>query len=74
MARREDADFNADHPIHDSIFGNDPDGFYNDTPPGAIGERVNIMGIAAQPEGHQPMRGVGDTDQGDRQVDGTRRR
>jgi hypothetical protein len=62
------------HPIHDEIFGNDPDGFVNDTPPGAIGERVNVIGIAAQPERNQPMRGVGDTDQGDRQPDGDRRR
>jgi hypothetical protein len=62
------------HPIHDEIFGKDPDGFVNDTPPGAIGERVNIIGIAAQPERNQPMRGVGDTDQGDRQPDGDRRR
>ena len=38
------------HPIHDEIFGSDPDGFVNDTPPGAIGERVNIIGIAAQPD------------------------
>jgi hypothetical protein len=73
MARNEN-DFNMDHPIHDSIFGSDPDGFVNDTPPGAIGERVNVMGIAAQPERNQPMRGVGDTDQGDRQIDGGRRR
>jgi hypothetical protein len=62
------------HPIHDEIFGNDPDGFVNDTPPGAIGERVNIIGIAAQPERNLPMRGVGDTDQGDRQPEGDRRR
>lgn len=74
MARRDDTDSNMDHPIHDSIFGSDPDGFVNDTPPGAIGENVNIIGVAAQPEGYLPMRNVGDTDQGDRQLDGGRRR
>lgn len=74
MTRHKDTDFDVNHPIHDSIFGSDPDGFMNDTPPGAIGERVNIIGVAAQPEGHQPMRGVGDSDQGDRQPDGGRRR
>lgn len=74
MARREEVDFNVHHPIHDSVFGSDPDGFYNDTPPGAIGERVNIIGAAAQPERDQPMRNVGDSDQGDRQPDGGRRR
>jgi hypothetical protein len=80
MARPDDMNFNEDHPIHDSvfgpdkIFGSDPDGFVNDTPRGAIGERVNIIGIAAAPEGYQPMRTVGDTDQGDRQPDGGRRR
>lgn len=71
---REQADYNREHPIHDEVFGTDPDGYVNDTPRGAIGERVNVMGSAAQPERNQPMRGVGDTDQGDRQVDGGRRR
>ncbi len=71
---REQTDFDREHPIHDEVFGNDPDGFVNDTPRGAIGERVNIVGSAAQPERNQPMRGVGDTDQGDRQIDGGRRR
>jgi hypothetical protein len=71
---REHADFNRDHPIHDAIFGSDPDGFVNDTPPGAIGDNVNIIGTAVQPERNQPMRNVGDTDQGDRQPDGGRRR
>lgn len=71
---REHHDYSVDHPIHDAIFGMDPDGYVNDTPLGAIGERVNIMGSAVQPERNQPMRGVGDTDQGDRQIDGGRRR
>ena len=61
MSRRQEIDFNVNHPIHDAIFGSDPDGFYNDTPPGAIGENVNQIGIAVQPEGNLPMRGVGDT-------------
>jgi len=74
MPRQHQEDFNVDHPIHDAIFGSDPDGFYNDTPPGAIGENVNQIGIAVQPEGFQPMRNVGDTDQGDRQPLGGRRR
>lgn len=74
MPRDQEVDFNTHHPIHDEIFGSDPDGFYNDTPPGAIGENVNQIGIAVQPEGFQPMRNVGDTDQGDRQPLGDRRR
>lgn len=74
MGRQNHADFNEHHPIHDEVFGADPDGFYNDTPPGAIGENVNYVGIAAQPERNQPMRNVGDSDQGDRQPDGGRRR
>ena len=58
MSRRQEIDFNVNHPIHDAIFGSDPDGFYNDTPPGAIGENVNQIGIAVQPEGNLPMRDV----------------
>lgn len=72
MAR--DTNIDNDHPIHDQVFGSDPDGFVNDTPKGAIGQNVNVVGVAAQPEGHQPMRNVGDSDQGDRQPDGGRRR
>jgi hypothetical protein len=71
---REQSNERREHPIHDEVFGNDPDGFFNDTPPGAIGDSVNIIGTAVQPERNQPMRGVGDTDQGDRQIDGGRRR
>lgn len=73
MPRRQEIDFNTSHPIHDAIFGSDPDGMYNDTPEGAIGDNVNIIGTATQPEGFRPMRGVGDTDQGDRQPLGGRR-
>lgn len=46
----------------------------DDTPPYADRASVNLGGTAAQPEGFQPMRSVGHTDQGDRQPDGGRRR
>jgi len=46
----------------------------DDTPPYADRASVNLGGTAVQPEGFQPMRNVGDTDQGDRQPDGGRRR
>lgn len=69
---------NENHPIHDAVFGagfgDDPDGVFNDTPPGAVGQNVNMGGIPAAPERNQPMRGVGDTDQRDLQPDGARRR
>jgi hypothetical protein len=74
LGRQELTDFNEHHPIHDEVFGVDPDGFVNDTPPGAIGDNVNIIGTAVQPEQNQPMRNLGDSDQGDRQPDGSRRR
>jgi hypothetical protein len=66
----------APHPIHDQIFGDDDDlaPEVDDTPPGAIRGNVNLGGIAAAPEKFEPMRSVGDTDQGDRQPDGRRRR
>jgi hypothetical protein len=77
MSRREPVNYDANHPIHDAVFGDefgrDPDGYYNDTPRGAIGENVNSIGIAVQPERNQPMRNMGDTDQGDRQPLGGRR-
>jgi hypothetical protein len=56
------------------VFGANPNGTFNDTPRGAIGENVNYVGTAVQPEGNQPMRNLGDTDQGDRQPVGGRRR
>lgn len=71
---KEETNFTENHPLHDEVFGKDPDGFYNDTPPGAIGENVNYIGTAVQPESNQPMRNLGDTDQGDRQPVGGRRR
>ncbi len=77
MSRKEPINYDANHPIHDAVFGDefgrDPDGFYNDTPRGAIAENVNSIGIAVQPERNQPMRHMGDTDQGDRQPLGQRR-
>jgi hypothetical protein len=80
VARRaaEDIEGHAhDAPLHDQVFGFDDEGpapEVDDTPPGAIRGNVYIPGIAAQPEKNQPMRNVGDTDQGDRQPDGGRRR
>ena len=50
MPRHHDIDYATNHPIHDAIFGDfgdDPDDFVNDTPRGALGERVNILGAAA---------------------------
>ena len=73
MAQRKHVDYSTHHPIHDEVFGADPDGMYNDTPHGAIEENVNLIGTAAQPEKFQPMRNLGDTDQGDRQPMGGRR-
>ncbi|HEV7694447.1 MAG TPA: hypothetical protein VGO52_26660 [Hyphomonadaceae bacterium] len=49
-------------PLHDAIFGNDPDGQDNDTPRGAIGQNVVLLTPAAQPEGFGPMTAVGDND------------
>ncbi len=63
------------HPIHDSVFDDgSPVPDFDDTPPGAARGAVNLGGTAVQPEDHQPMRHLGDTDQGDRQPDGGRRR
>jgi hypothetical protein len=60
--------------LHEQVFGSDPDGFVNDTPAGAIGENVNIIGSAVQLDRNQPLRHIGDTDQGDFQPGGGRRR
>ena len=61
--------------LHEQVFGSDPDGGVNDTPRGAIGENVNFMGGGGfQPDRHQPLRHIGDTDQGDFQPGGGRRR
>jgi hypothetical protein len=64
----------GDPSIHEKVFGRDSEKAYDDTPPGAGHRDVNIVGTAVQPEGFEPMRNVGDTDQGDRQPDGGRRR
>ena len=78
VARRaaQDIEEHADAPVHDQVFGDDdgPDPEVDDTPKGAIRGNVYMQGVAAQPEKNQPMRNVGDTDQGDRQPDGRRRR
>ena len=49
-------------PLHDQVFGSDPDGGPADTPRGAIGKNVVFGGTAVQPRGFGPMRSVGDTD------------
>ena len=46
----------------------------DDTPHFADRNEVNLGGTAVQPESNQPMRNLGDTDQGDRQPDSSRRR
>ena len=82
VARRAAADIedhasekrSGDPSIHEEVFGEDDDAMVDDTPPGAGRRAVNPIGTAVQPEGFQPMRNVGDTDQGDRQPDGGRRR
>jgi hypothetical protein len=60
--------------LHEQVFGSDPDGFVNDTPRGAIGANVNIIGSAVELDRHQPLRHIGDSDQGDFQPGGGRRR
>jgi hypothetical protein len=83
VARRAAEDIEAhdtekrsgDPGFHERTFGQDEDAAgVDDTPPGAGRREVNIIGTAVEPEGNQPMRNVGDTDQGDRQPDGGRRR
>jgi hypothetical protein len=64
----------GDPSIHEQVFGRDAEKAYDDTPPGAGHREVNPIGTAVQPEGFPPMRNVGDSDQGDRQPDGGRRR
>ena len=60
--------------LHEQVFGSDPDGFVNDTPAGPIGENVNIIGSPVMLDRNQPLRHIGDTDQGDFQPGGGRRR
>jgi len=55
-------DQNLTAPLHDKVFGADPDGGFNDTPRGAIGANVNLLNPGAQTDGFAPMTAVGDTD------------
>jgi hypothetical protein len=64
----------GDPSIHERVFGVDEEADFDDTPPGAGRRAVNPIGTAVQPEGNQPLRNLGDTDEGDRQPDGGRRR
>ena len=61
-------------PLHDQVFGSDPDGLVNDTPAGAIGANVNIIGAPVMLDRNQPLRHIGDNEQGDFQPDGGRMR
>lgn len=61
-------------PLHEAVFGSDPDGFVNDTPAGAIGENVNYGLGGVQLDRNQPLRHIGDSDVGDFQPGGGRRR
>ncbi len=74
MARKEPVDFDTNHPIHDSVFGNDRYGLAPEASMSPTRRTHTLPGTSAQPEGFQPMRDVGDTDQVDRQADGTLRR
>jgi hypothetical protein len=80
LFHREKTGIPRAHPIHDSIFGDDifdddsEDTEIDDTPEYTSRGLVNSGGVAAAPERFDPMRQVGDTDQGDRQPDGRRRR
>ena len=47
--------------LHEQVFGSDPDGFVNDTPPGAIGENVNYGLGGVQLDRNQPLRHIGDS-------------
>ena len=49
-------------PLHEQVFGSDPDGGDRDTPRGASGKRVVLLNPAVQPDGFGPMTSVGDTD------------
>lgn len=74
MARKEPIDFETNHPIHDSVFGNDRYGLAPEQMRSPARRANTMPGTSAQPEGFQPMRDVGDTDQVDRQPDGSMRR
>jgi hypothetical protein len=70
----DDLENHVEAPLHEAVFGNDPDGFVNDTPRGAIGENVNLGLGGVQLDSNQPLRHIGDSDQGDFQPGGGRRR
>lgn len=74
MSRHEAVDFDASHPIHDSVFGDDRHGLPAESGMHPTRRTHTVPGTSAQPEGFQPMRDVGDTDQVDRQPDGTLKR
>lgn len=63
-----------DNPVHDSVFGDDELLAEDDIHPGLDPRPATRPGTAVQPDSHQPMRNVGDTDQGDRQPEGGPRR
>jgi len=63
----------VDAPLHDEVFGANPDGPVNDTPRGAIGANVNLGFPAVALEPNKPLRHIGDTDQADYQPGGGRR-
>lgn len=63
-----------DNPVHDSVFGDDDLLAEDHVHPGPDPRPGTRPGTAVQPERNQPMRNVGDTDQGDRQPTGGPRR
>jgi hypothetical protein len=69
-----------DNPVHESVFGDDDtlaeDDFLaeDSVHPGPDPRPGTRPGTAVQPEQNQPMRNVGDTEQGDRQPEGGPRR
>jgi len=70
----EDLEDYVDTPLHNEVFGANPDGPVNDTPRGAIGANVNLGFSAVELEPNQPLRHIGDNDQADFQPGGGRRR
>jgi hypothetical protein len=73
LARKSDIDFETQHPIHDSVFGDDPHGLLTDTEQDGY-DNFRMHGTSVQPEGFQPMLSTGETDQHRRQPDGGRQR
>ena len=74
MARNEPTDYSTNHPIHDAVFGTKQDRIaptYGRKPTAGAS---TLPRTSSQSEGFQPMLDVGDTDQVDRQPDGTLRR